>query len=404
MRRLFTAVACAVLGMTFAVTTPAAEGEDFVPLFNGRDLAGWVPVNVASNTFTVRDEMIVCDGKPTGVMRTEKMYENFVLELEYKHLVPGGNAGLFVWSDAITSVGVPFTRSIEVQILDGSNSENHTSHGDVFSIHGATMKPDRPHPRGAMRCLPSERRANPAGQWNHYRVECNDGVLKLAVNGKVVSGASECRPRKGYICLESEGGVVHYRNIRIKELPATGAAGADVARADEGFKSIYTGVDLAGWKAEGALKSHWQPKDWTLVYDGKATGPARPLWSDTAYGDFVLIADWRLSDKAAPPDADANVDGGICLRGSKVPVVSITRGDQGSGAAPGARPAQRADRRPGGWNRFIVTVRGDAVTVVLNDQAVVENPAARLDPRGPVGLLGGGSAIEFANLYVRELK
>src|SRR5687768_10206378 len=156
----------------------AADEQGFTPLFNGRDLSGWVPVNVAPRTFTVRDGLIVCDGKPTGVMRTERQYENFVLELEYKHLVPGGNAGLFVWSDAITSPGVPFTRSIEVQILDGSESESHTSHGDVFSIHGATMKPDRPHPRGAMRCLPSEKRAKPAGEWNHYRVVCNNGVLK----------------------------------------------------------------------------------------------------------------------------------------------------------------------------------------------------------------------------------
>ena len=394
MRRILSpTVAQAILsiGLVLQLCAPARAADPpadpgFTPLFNGRDLSGWVPVNVAPATFTVRDNMIVCDGKPTGVMRTEKMYENFVLELEYKHLVPGGNAGLFVWSDAVTSPGVPFTRSIEVQILDGSNSESHTSHGDVFSIHGATMKPDRPHPRGAMRCLPSERRAKPAGEWNHYRVECNDGVLKLAVNGKVVSGASECRPKKGYICLESEGGVVHYRNLRIRELPATGAAGADVAKADEGFKSIYTGVDLAGWKAGGPVQNHWRPKDWTLAYDG-AAAPSATLWSDREYSDFVLIADWRLTDKAAPPDAKA--PGGICLRGQARPAVDI-----GGGGA----------RKPGDWNRFVVTVKGGAVTVVLNEKTVVDHKPADLPARGPIGLLGGGSGVEFANLYVRELK
>ena len=380
------------IGLMLQVCAPARAAEPaadagFAPLFNGRDLAGWVPVNGAPSTFTVRAQMIVCDGKPTGVMRTERMYENFVLELEYKHLVPGGNAGLFVWSDAVTSMGVPFTRSIEVQILDGSDSESHTSHGDVFSIHGATMKPDRPHPRGAMRCLPSERRAKPAGQWNHYRVECNDGVLKLAVNGKVVSGASKCQPEKGYICLESEGGVVHYRNLRIKELAATGAGGRDVARADEGFKSIYTGVDLAGWKAEGPVGNHWRPKDWTLAYDGTAA-PSATLWGDKEYGDFVLIADWRLTDKAAPPDAKAV--GGICLRGNAQPTVGIVRGGDA--------------RKSGDWNRYVVTVMGGAVTVVLNEKTVVDNKPADLPPRGPVGLLGAGSAVEFANLYVRELK
>src|SRR5438093_4531932 len=230
----------------------AADEEGFRPLFNGRDLSGWVPVQVAPSTFTVRDNTIISTGVPTGVMRTDRQYENYVLELEWMHVKPGGNAGLFVWSDPVTSVGQPFTRAIEIQILDGRESEDYTSDGDVFSIHGARMKPDRPHPHGWERCLPSEKRAKPAGQWNHYRVECNDGSIKLAVNGKVVSGASQARPRKGYICLESEGSECHFRNIKIKELPSTDAKGDDVAKADEGFKSIYTGVDLSGWKADDA--------------------------------------------------------------------------------------------------------------------------------------------------------
>ena len=67
-------------------------------LFNGKDLTGWVNVNCAKDTWSVRDGMIVCTGKPTGVMRTEKMYENFVLHVEWKHLVAGGNSGCFAWS------------------------------------------------------------------------------------------------------------------------------------------------------------------------------------------------------------------------------------------------------------------------------------------------------------------
>ena len=67
--------------------------EDFRPLFNGKDLSGWVPVNVAPETFTVRDGMIVSTGKPTGVMRTDRPYENFVMELEWRHLQPGATRG-----------------------------------------------------------------------------------------------------------------------------------------------------------------------------------------------------------------------------------------------------------------------------------------------------------------------
>lgn len=427
MRNLFVVVA---LTVAFSLCRPAgAADEALIPFFNGKDLSGWVPVNVAPSTFTVRDGMIVCTGVPTGVMRTEKQYENFILELEYMHLVPGGNAGLFVWSDAITSVGVPFTRSIEVQILDGSESESHTSHGDVFSIHGATMKPDRPHPKGAMRCLPSEKRANPAGQWNHYRVVCNDGVIKLSVNGKEVSGATECTPRKGYICLESEGGTVHYRNIKLAELPSTNPKPADVAQADEGFRSIYTGVDLSGWRDEADSRAHWQPKDWTLVYDGKSQKRGEALWTEKEYGDFVLVADWRLpaepkkvtrNDASGKPvEMDDAGDSGIYLRGSKKAEINIWCQPQGSGELTGYRgdknapadvraaaaPTARADRKPGSWNRFVLTVKGETCTVALNGQTVVENALMPGVPaRGPIGLQYHDSPIEFASIYVRELK
>ena len=46
-----------------------------------------------------------------------------------------------------------------------------------------------------------------------------DGVVKLAINGKFVNGVSNSSVRKGYLCLESEGAEIHFRNIRILELP-----------------------------------------------------------------------------------------------------------------------------------------------------------------------------------------
>jgi len=212
----------------------AAEEEGFRPLFNGKDLSGWVNVNLHKDTFSARDGVIFCTGKPTGVMRTDRHYENFILELEWRHLRPKGNAGVFVWSDAKPVTHPLFTRSIEVQVLDGRETKNYTSHGDVFAIHGAKMTPDRPHPAGWMRCLPSEKRAKPSPEWNHYRITCNDGTIKLAVNGKEVAGGSKITPRKGYICLESEGSPVEFRNLRIKELPSTGAKPEETATLAEG--------------------------------------------------------------------------------------------------------------------------------------------------------------------------
>lgn len=252
---------------------------EWQPLFDGVSLAGWTPVNVDPGTFTVRDGMIVCSGVPTGELRTERRYENFVAELEYRHLHAGGNAGFFVWSDALPAVGAPFLRAIEVQIIDGWETANWTSHGDVFAIWGATMVPDRPHPAGWERCLPSQRRANPAGTWNHFRVVAVDGTLQLWVNGQPVAGGSAIRPREGHLCLESEGSEVHFRNLRILELPPTRVGEADRAAGADGFVQV----------ALAALPERWRREDWQLH---AATGAA-PLRSAAPLAAGEIFYDWK---------------------------------------------------------------------------------------------------------------
>jgi hypothetical protein len=418
------------------LTPPARSADDgLTPLFNGKDLAGWVQVNCAAETFTVKDGIIVCTGIPTGVLRSDKQYENFILELEWKHLKPKGNSGLFIWSDPLPVTGKPFTRSIEVQILDGLETKNYTSHGDVFAIQGATMKPDRPHPAGWMRCLPSEQRCKPAGEWNHYRVECNNGALKLAVNGKVVSGASECLPRKGYICLEAEGSETHFRNIKIKELPSTNPKPDEVAEVARPISLLYNGLDLRGWKDDAANQGHWQPKDWMLDYDGKG----KDLWSAKEYGDFELICDWRFTAKPKKTprpvilpsgeydmengkqkmvEVDDAGDSGIYLRGSSKSQINMWCWPVGSGEVYGYRndkaqpaavragvtPKVKADNPIGQWNRFVITMKGDRLTVNLNGKTVIDNAQLPgVAKRGPIALQHHGDPIQFANIYIREL-
>src|SRR6185436_14402821 len=95
----------------------ALAAEDWTPLFNGRDFTGWTNVNCAPNTWTMRENVIVSTGVPTGVLRSLRQYENFIAELEWKHIKPSGNAGFFVWSGALPVCGQPFTKAIEIQIL-----------------------------------------------------------------------------------------------------------------------------------------------------------------------------------------------------------------------------------------------------------------------------------------------
>jgi len=198
-----------------------AEPLGFRALFNDRDLSGWVNVNTAKDTWTVRDGILVCSGRPIGVLRTERQYENFILQIEWMHLEAGGNSGVFVWSEGLPFKGKRLPRGVEVQILelDWAVQHNQTDayvHGEIFGTMGLKTLPD--NPRGS-RSKSVEKRCKPKGQWNKYTIVCVDGVIKLSVNGKFVNGISKATVKKGYICLESEGAEIHFRNIRLMELP-----------------------------------------------------------------------------------------------------------------------------------------------------------------------------------------
>ena len=201
-------------------SNPTSQAPRFHPLFNGRDLSGWINVNTAPDTWTMANSTLICTGDPIGVMRTERQYENFILQLEWKHMEPAGNSGVFLWSDAAPPEGARLPHGIEVQILelDWALQNNQTDafvHGEVFGIGRLTV-PD--NPRGT-RSKSAENRCLGKGLWNQYTIVCVDGAIKLAVNGKFVHGIRNASVKKGYICLESEGAEIHFRNIRIMELP-----------------------------------------------------------------------------------------------------------------------------------------------------------------------------------------
>jgi hypothetical protein len=209
---------------------PAAAVPTDVPqwveLFNGRDLSSWVNVNTAPETWKVEDGLLVCSGKPTGVMRSEKQYENFILHIEWRHMKAGGNSGVFVWSEGFVPEGRRLPKGMEVQMLElewvnlhaRNGKPNHIGYisGELFGAGGLKATPD--NPRGS-RSMSLELRCKGKGEWNVYDVVCVDGTVKLAINGKFVNSIRNSSVRKGYLCLESEGAEIHFRNIRILELP-----------------------------------------------------------------------------------------------------------------------------------------------------------------------------------------
>jgi hypothetical protein len=223
------------IAVLFSVTLSAADGvPEFHDLFNGKDLTGWVNVNTAPDTWTVEKEMLVCSGRPIGVMRSVRQYENFVLHVEWMHTEPGGNSGMFLWSGPSPRPNSPFPTGIEVQMLeldwinlnrtpDGQPRPAAYVHGELFGVNGVKVVPD--NPRGE-RSMSVENRCKGRGEWNTYDVVAVDGVMKLSVNGKFVNGISRSAQRKGYISMEAEGAKIYFRNIRIMELPGGSAEDA----------------------------------------------------------------------------------------------------------------------------------------------------------------------------------
>lgn len=220
-----------------SATAFAEEAATFQELFNGRDLTGWVDVNTSPATWTVKDGLLVCSGMPIGVMRSEKQYENFILHIEWRHMKEGGNSGIFVWSEGTAPRDRPLPKGMEVQMLElewprlnpkADGTPNHPGYvsGELFGANGLTAIPD--HPRGE-RSMSTEMRCKGVGEWNTYVVVCVDGTIKLSINGKFVNGMREASVRKGYLCLEAEGSEIHFRNVRILELPGGNATAEQTA-------------------------------------------------------------------------------------------------------------------------------------------------------------------------------
>jgi len=210
----------------FSQTSTSGPAPGFVDMFNGKDLAGWVNINTDPDTWKIRDGMVICSGRPIGVMCSDKQYENFLLHIEWRHMEVGGNSGVFVWSNAKPDERSRLPNGVEVQMLElawpdlntrnGVRPPDAYVHGELFGVGGVKTTPD--NPRGE-RSMSIENRAKGKGEWNTYDVVAVDGTIKLSVNGKFVNGITRSTQKKGYFCLESEGGEIHFRNMRILELP-----------------------------------------------------------------------------------------------------------------------------------------------------------------------------------------
>jgi 3-keto-disaccharide hydrolase len=225
-----------------ALAAEPSRTDDLPKAFIDGTAFGWtvlgesdfVPVNGEKTTWHWKDGILRCSGKPTGILRTRMQYTNFEIMFQWKHLEFGGNSGLFTWVPESAMAGLKPGHlppcGIEVQILDhgyvekfekatGRKAINFTTNGDLFPYGSAKMRPNPPVSPNGIRSFPRKKLSRGFGEWNHYYVRGVNGEIRLWVNGEEVSSCEKCDPRSGYLCLESEGSPIEFKELRIRQLP-----------------------------------------------------------------------------------------------------------------------------------------------------------------------------------------
>jgi hypothetical protein len=401
----------------------AAEMANSRALFNGKDLSGWT-----GEGYVVEDGAIVCTEKG-GNLVTRETFASYALEFDFK-LTAGANSGLGIH---YPGTGDAASTGMELQILDNSSEKNSGMldtqlHGSIYNLAGAKKSV-----------------LKPAGEWNHQKVSVLGSALLVELNGEIILRSNlddlsarnpahaGAKRRSGHIAFLGHGDLVSFKEIKITELPPP-AYTEGVLSA--GYTRLFNGRNFEGWKHGGTQE--WFVSNGILKHTGKKGEPEH-LWTTKEYGDCVMVFDWRWSSKGPMmkrpillPDGSLKLgadgkeeereieeqDSGIFLRGHQDAQVNLWNWSVGSGEVWGYRknselpaeiraalvPKVKADRPIGEWNRTMITMKGDRLTVNINNRVVIDNAQLPGIPaKGPIGLQHHGQAVDFANLWIKEL-
>jgi hypothetical protein len=91
---------------------------------------------------------------------------------------------------------------------------------------------------------------------------------------------------------------VVFRNIRIRELPSSGAPAELTAPLDLGWRAIFTGLDLRGWKTNAVTASRWQGGGGRITLKAGEPNPEAVLWTEKEFGDAEFVLDCRVAKPA----------------------------------------------------------------------------------------------------------
>ena len=191
----------------------------FVPIFDGKSLAGWLGLNGDTSSYYVQDGVLICKATGKTSIFTKQEYGNFVLRLQIK-MDPGGNNGVGV---RVKIDQAPHLYGMEIQVLD----DDYYADGDPITLK------DYQHHGSIYGVVPAKTgHLRPAGQWNDEEIVCAGRHVRVVLNGVVIVDADldKVQPldhhehpglkyEKGHIGLHAHGNYgaeVSFRNLRVK--------------------------------------------------------------------------------------------------------------------------------------------------------------------------------------------
>lgn len=201
-----------------AVADLTAAEEGFASLFDGQTLDQW---EGDTQGYQPEDGVIVCRRQGSGNLYTKKEYGNFHFKFEFQ-LTPGANNGVGIRTPRLGNAAYA---GMEIQVLDNTadrykNLQPYQYHGSIYGVV--------PAKRGYLK---------PVGEWNQQEIIADGTRIKVILNGETIvdadiaeaskDGTIDKRPHpglkrtSGHICFCGHGSRILFRNLRIKELPAT---------------------------------------------------------------------------------------------------------------------------------------------------------------------------------------
>jgi len=192
-----------------------SDGKKTV-LWNGTDFTGWTrvvadPAVDVNDVWRVRNGNLFCSGKPNGYIRTVDSHSDYHLHVEWRWPETPTNSGVLLHAGGTDTVWPP---CIECQLKAGNAGDLVLMNGAGITVNGV----DRTNPNKQFVVIEKKLPTSelPAGQWNSYDIYCKGDTVRCLVNGVVQNEGTGASVTSGWICLQSEGSPIEFRNIYVQ--------------------------------------------------------------------------------------------------------------------------------------------------------------------------------------------